>query len=87
MKEHSRLLPFLPDFSFFSRFFLIFSFSLFLANFSLSGVALCPLDPPVAMPLLITLTVLLWVMQSYHTSPVRRIISLAGINMPFIKYQ
>ena len=24
-------------------------------------------------------------LQSYHTSPVRRIISLAGINIPFIK--
>ena len=36
---------------------------------------------------LITLTVLLWVMLSYHTSPLRRIISPAGIDIPFIKYQ
>ena len=36
---------------------------------------------------LITLTVLLCVMQSYHTSPLIRIISPAGINIPFIKYQ
>ena len=75
-------------FLFFSRYFLIFSsFFRFLAHFSLSGVALCSPWPPVATPLLITLIVLLWVMQSYHTSPVRCIISLAGINIPFIKYQ
>ena len=45
-----------PIFAFSSRFFLFFSwfspsFSRFLTNFSLSGVALCPLSPPVAMPL------------------------------------
>ena len=48
-----------PIFAFSSRFFLSFpifpdffpSFSRYLANFSLSGVALCPLDPPVATPL------------------------------------
>ena len=40
MKETSRLLPFLPDFS---SFFPIFpDFSQFWAFFSLSGVALCP---------------------------------------------
>ena len=36
MKKPSRFLPFLPDFSSFSL------FSPILANFSLSGVALCP---------------------------------------------
>ena len=41
-----------PIFAFSSRFFLFSpDFSLFLANFLLSGVALCPLAPPVAMPL------------------------------------
>ena len=46
-EKSSRFLPFLPDFSsFFPRFFLIFS--RYLANFSLSGVVLCPrtLPPP-----------------------------------------
>ena len=76
MKEPSRFLPFLPDSSSFFQIFPDF-FPFFWQFFSLSGVALCPLDPTVATPLLITLTVLLWVMQSYHTSPVRRIISLA----------
>ena len=36
---------------------------------------------------LITLTVILWVMQSYHTSPLRCIILPTGIDIPFIKYQ
>ena len=54
VKEPSRFLfclffPILPLFPDFSGFFP--SFSRFLANFSLSGVALCPLDPPVATPL------------------------------------
>ena len=44
-----------PIFAFSSRFFLFFPdfswFSPIFGNFSLSGVALCPLDPPVATPL------------------------------------
>ena len=87
MTEPSRFLTFLPDSS---SFFLIFppNFGNF---FAVRSGTLSPLTPSgsatVAMPLLITLTVLLWVMQSHHTSPVRRIISLAGVNIPFIKYQ
>ena len=36
---------------------------------------------------LLTLTVLLWVMQSYHTFSLGCIISPAGLNIPFTKYQ
>ena len=86
MKEPSRFLPFLPNSSSFFPIFHDF-FPFFGKFFAVRGGTLPPLTPPVAMPLLITLTVLLWVMQSYQTSPVRCIISLAGINIPFIKYQ
>ena len=82
-----------PIFAFSSRFVLFFhDFSWFPPLFPdfffrCQGWHSAPLTSPVATPLLITLTVLLWVKQSYHTSPVRRMISLAGINIPFIKYQ
>ena len=48
VKESSRFFPVFPIFFYFSP-----SFSRFLANFSLSGVTLCPLDPPVATPQLL----------------------------------
>ena len=87
MKEPSQFLPLLPDSSPFFPNFPDFSplFPDFWQIFRSHGWLSAPLTPPVATPLLITLTVLLWVMQSYHTSPVRRIISLACINIPFIK--
>ena len=88
MKEPSQFLPFLPDSSSIFPIFPDFSPLIpeFWQFFRCQGWHSAPLEPPVAMPLLITLTGLLWVMQSYHTSPVRPIISLAG--KPFIyKYQ
>ena len=83
-----------PIFAFSSRFFLFFpifhGFSLFFPIFgkffAVRGGTLPPW-PPSGYTTVITLTVLLWVMQSYQTSPVRCIISLAGMNIPFIKYQ
>ena len=61
MKGPSRFLPFLPDYSSFFPVFPDFSplFPDFWQFFRYQGWHSAPLDPPVATPLLITLTVLL----------------------------